>query len=401
MNRLQLKYSSLFTIVIQQSFYMNNLHVAGAIDIVPDFDIVPTPECLAVAKRLNYVIKTGNPATGLTVLARVAGTNGGGDDLLRIKPMQTDKLSFYIMLRNHHAINFNKLPLQQHPGRLYYFSNEVVDGAAPRNNLHLSLAAAGVHEVNDATRENTDNYSITLPAAAATGSFIQHLVTGRKTGPAATISNGGSSTLSFKLAGLPPGKYKLVDGTPADRDLFYYNGSSLPSGAWGVIEIMLSPLIASKYQVIEPDFSLLPDRPAYTLLFENRLAKWRYTVKLPANSPLFKEIDTLPADADKITFLNHVNIVTNDGTITFALTMPVIVSPTPTQLEFVANTALRFKEQYFSTTLINKPLKLDLKKNIGLGPPPPIVKENLPHPGTALINSLTPPDIFSEIFITI
>ena len=401
MNKFQAKYTTLFTIVTQQLFYLNNLHAQGAIDVLPDFEIVPSPECISVLKKLDYIVKTGNPATGITVLARVSGKNGGGDDLLRFKPAATDKLSFYLMMRNKEVINFNKLPLIQSSGRLFYFSNEVADGAALRSNLHVSAGVAGVHETNDAAIERTDNYSFTLPAATATGSFIRHLVSGGKTEPVSIVTNGALAILSFKLAGLPAGKYQLFDNGLIKKDEFYYNGSPLASGAWGVIEIMLSSLIAANYRIAEPDFSIRPEKPVFTLLFENRLVKWRYTVKLETNSALYKEIEAIALPADKTTFVNAINIVTNDGALAFTLTPPAAVIPAPAQLEFISNTVLGFKEKYFSSTLINKPLKLDLKKNIGMGPPPPTIKENLPHPGTALINPQSIPDIFSEIFITI
>lgn len=399
MNAFQAKYAPLFTISVQQLYYLNNLYKDGARIVQPDFELVPTPDCLRTMKRLDHVARAGNPAAGLTVLGRVLGKTLGGDDLLRFKPAAGDKLSFYLMLRNSQAINYNILPLTMNAGRIYYFNNLVGDGAALRNNLHLSLAAAGVHETNDATRENASSYSYTHGAPVAAGTaFVHHLATGAKIEPVSLVNDGGKARLSFRLEQLPAGKCELRIAGPV-QDSFYYNGSALLSGAWGVVEIFLSNTLAAHYQVVEADYSLLPDRPVFALRFENRPVKWRYTVKLPENSALYKEIDAIALPADKTNFINRINIVTNDAAIVFTLSPPV--AGTPKELVFVSNAVVGFKEKYFSSTLVNKPLKLDLKKNIGLGPPPPIVKANLPHPGAGLINAQSLPDIFSEIFITI
>jgi hypothetical protein len=397
---LQAKYASLFSLMIKQPFYLNGLYTDRAIAPEPDFEIVPTPQCLETMKRLDYVFRPAKPRGGATVMARVMGVNGSGHDLLRFKPRAGDKLNFYLVMRNNAAMSYNNLPVAASPGRFYYFNNLVGDGAAPRTGLHLSLAATGVDPVNDATRENKTAYSYTHPAIIAPGvAFVKHLATGRQIEPVSLTNDGTNSYLSFNLQSLPEGKCQLHIGVLKDE--FYFNGSALPSGAWGVIEIFLSNTIAPHYQVAEADYSLLPDRPVYDLLFENRAVTWRYRVQLSEQSALYKEIDAIAVPATKAAFINAINIVTNDGALSFTQT-PVAANPTPTLLEFVSNAPVRFKEKYLSSTVINKPLKLDLNKNIGLGPPPaPTVKANLPHPAPLLINAATPPDIYSEIFITI
>lgn len=401
MNAFQVKYAPLFTISVLQQYYLNNLYKDGARDIQPDFDLVPTPGCTATMNRLDYIARAGNPAAGLTVLGRVLGTNMGGDDLLRFKPVAGDKLSFYLMLRNHQAINYNTLPLTISPRRIYYFSNLVGDGAALRNNLHLSLAAAGVHETNDARREQISSYTFEQAGPVAPNSaYVRHIATNTRIEPSSHLFDGATTTLSFRLGNLSSGLCELIIGVAPAVDTFYHNASALPSGAWGVVEIFLSNALAAPYQVVEADYSLLPERPVYTLLFANRPVKWRYTVKLPENSALYKEIDAIPVAVDKSNFISKINIVTNDAAVSFAL-LPPAAGVTPKELVFTSNAVIGFKEKYFSSTLPGKPLKLDLKKNIGVGPPPPVVKANLPHPGAGLINAQSLPDIFSEIFITI
>lgn len=401
MNALRVKYAPLFTISVLQQYYLNNQYKDGATDIHPDFELVPTPGCVETMKRLDYIVRAGNPATGLTVLAHVLGTNMGGDDLLRFKPVAGDKLSFYLMLRNYQAINYNILPHTKSQGRIYYFNNLVGDGGAARNNLHLSLAAGGVHETNDAKREQISSYTFEQAGPVAPNSaYVRHIATNTKIQPISHTFDGVNTSLSFRLTNVPSGLCELIIGVAPAVDTFYHNGASLPSGAWGVVEIFLNNAIAPHYQVVEADHSLLPERPLFTLLFANRPVKWRYTVKLPENSALYKEIDAIPLAVDKTNFINKINIVTNDAGVSFTLTPPA-AGVTPKELVFTSNAVIGFKEKYFSSTLPGKPLKLDLKKNIGLGPPPPVVKANLPHPGAGLINAQSLPDIFSEIFITI
>ena len=100
---------------------------------------------------------------------------------------------------------------------------------------------------------------------------------------------------------------------------------------------------------------------------------------------------------DKANFLNKLNITSNDMSITFNRSIT-----SDTEIEFVANSDVWLQEKYLSSSSItHDPLSLTLKKYIGDPVKETIVRSDLPYPKTELIDSSTPPVIYSDIFITI
>ena len=130
-----------------------------------------------------------------------------------------------------------------------------------------------------------------------------------------------------------------------------------------MIELLLANTLDANYRAVEVDRSLVSDRPLYTIPFINRATRWRYTVALKTNSPLFIEMDAL-TPANKTDFINRLNIVSNDTAINFTQTS---ASPDGTSFQFVSNTAVALQEKYLSSSSITKDtLSLTLKKNIGI-----------------------------------
>jgi hypothetical protein len=403
MNGIQIEYAELFRLSVEQLFYQNRLYKQNTITPELDILIVPTDDCLNAMNRMNLVFKNTSVNSGFIILARVAGTNGAGNDLIKFPARKNDILSFLMILKNHDAINFNDLPVQYAPNKIYYFNNEVNDVAALRNNLHLSKGAAGVDGTNDSIKTSTENYRFHNTATVAQGTArVKHTLSGQIVEPTLIANQGGQSDLSFNLSTLPIGKCELlINNLLADE--FYYLERYSTQAVFGIIELSLSDAIASNYRIIESDRSLTPERPLYLVRFTNRETFWRYTIRLQNTSPLYLEIAALSTPADKTDFINHLNIVTNDSTITFSR-----ISNTDTEFVFVSDSEIFLQEKYLSTTsstthgsrIVFDPLNITLKKYITDANEAP-VKSNLPFPQTSSIDASALPKIYSDIFLTL
>jgi len=171
-----------------------------------------------------------------------------------------------------------------------------------------------------------------------------------------------------------------------------YSGQNV----FGVIELSLVSTLPSNYRIIEPDRSLVAQRPFYSITFINRKTTWRYRIRLQKTSPLYLEIAAL-STADKADFISKLNIVTNDTTVTFSRD-----TVTDTEFVFVSDNPLLLREKYFSSTsLTHDPLNLTLKKYITDATREAAVKSNLPFPITGSIDASALPQIYSDIFLTL
>lgn len=395
MNGIQIKYRELLRLSIEQLFYQNKVYKQTN---TPQLDIlvVPTVSCTNVMNKLNMVVKNTDTTGGIIMLARVAGTNDTGNDILRFPPGKEDVLNFLMLLKNPDVINFNDLPVRLAPDKIYYFNNEVNDAAALRNSLHLSKDASGVNGVNDSIKTSTENYRFhhvtpVLPGTAK----VKHGLTGESVEPSLIVNQGTQSDLTFNLSTLPMGKCQLlINNLPIDE--FYYLERYALQPVFGVIEFSLSQTLASNYRIVESDRSLTTERPQYLIRFINRETFWRYTIRLQNTSPLYLEMAAL-SPADKIDFINKLNIVSNDTTVTFNR-----ITATDTEFVFVSDNELLLQEKYFSSaSLTHDPLILTLKKYISDVTREATVKNNLPFPLTNSIDASTLPQIYSDIFLTL
>jgi hypothetical protein len=397
MNGLNVKYTELLSLRIEQPFYTNNY--CKTYSIVPElnFVLIPTAECQLTMERLDYLPRPMNENAGITIFSRVLGKNAVGNNLLRFKPSMGHKLSFWIVLKNPSVINFNQLPVTADASKMFYFTNQVTDAGALRNNLHLTASAAGIDETADTVTKKDNAYqyhhgAIVLPATAV----VKHVLTGIEIEPVSIINQSASSDLYFNLSAFPEGNCKLFINH-IEEDAFYYMGTNAPQQVFGVIELVLSHALDANYRIAEPDKSIIAQRPLYTVRFINRPTFWRYSLQLHTNSPLFLEMNAL-SPAAKTDFINRLNIITNDPAITFSQTM---ASPDGTIFQFVSDTAIALQEKYFSASGVTKvPLNLTLKKFVG-DPAEAAVRTDLQCPSTGLINASNSPDIFSDIFLTI
>ena len=396
MRGIQIKYAELLRLSVEQLFYQNRLYKQNAVAPELDILIVPTDDCLSVLNRLNMVFKNTSVNSGFIVLARVAGTNGSGNDLIKFPARTDDILSFLMVLKNHDVINFNDLPVQYSANRIYYFNNEVNDLAATRNDLHLSKDVAGVDGTNDSIKTSTENYRFHHIAAVAQHTAkVKHILSGQFVEPALIVNQGGQSDLTFNLSTLPMGKCELLINN-ISQDQFYYLEKYAGQNVFGIIELSLASTLASNYRIIEADRSLIAQKPFYTITFVNRKTTWRYRIRLQNTSPLFLEMTAL-SPADKADFISKLNIVTNDTTITFSRD-----TITDNEFVFVSDNPLLLQEKYFSSTsLTHDPLNLTLKKYISDATREAAVKSNLPFPLTGSIDASALPQIYSDIFLTL
>ena len=395
MGNVTFTYAELTSVKVIQPFYANKLSKIYLVQPEPDFELIPTGECLSTMRRLDLVFRQVDVNAGFIILARVLGKNGTGDDILRFSPRQDDKLTFRMVLRNPDVINFDDLPTGSHPGHLYYFTNRQTDGLAPRDNLHLCAAATGVDAANDRLKMASSIYRHHHATVVAAGTaLVKHVLNGLEVAPESIVTQSGQSDLTFNLSTLPLGKCQLIISGGVVEE-FFFAGDTV-SRVFGVVELSLANTLASNYRTVEADRSLAKPRPVYSILFQNRKTRWRYTIHLQANSALALEMAALSA-SDKADFLNRLNVVTNDTTITFSRT-----SASDTDIVFVSDADLFLQEKYVSTTsAIHDPLSLALKKYTGVVAKEAVVRADLPYPATALIDATALPSIYSDIFITL
>lgn len=393
MAKLQIKYVPLFSLSIKQLFYRNNICRKYQINPELDIDVVPVAESNDLLRRKDMVFRAIDKNGGIIILANVQGKNADGNDMLRYRVRPEEKLTFGLILKNPNVLHYNDLPIALAGNQTFYFSNEVNDPAASRDALHLSKDVSGV-KPEDLIKTTTSAYRYhSLTPVAGGDAFVKHLLTGATVMPAALVNEGGEANISFNLDSLPSGKCELlILGSVAET--FYYTGAALRQPFFGVVEIMLSAVMSQNYRAIEADSSLTPERPVFEVTFKNRRTVWRYTFQIYKASPLYLEIAALNP-ADRTAFFQKLNIVSNDAAVTFRQT-----NATDETIIFESENALYLEEKYFISGSADTPLRLMLEKYIGEAGEK-IVRDNLPHPSTGLIDTTTPSFIYSDIFITI
>jgi len=377
-----------------QSFYSNGICAAYATTPILDFTIIPTNECLSFLKAKNMVFKNTDSAGGFTIMARTLGTNLSGNPLIKNRVGNTDKLSFFMLLNNPNVVNFDLLPTQLTAGNIYYFSNQVVDNAALRTNLHLSKNKLGVDSNNDQIKKSDANYSFVFAGVVTTAqAVVKHLLTGVTVKASSVIVQGTNSKITFDLSALPSGRCQLLINNIL-TDAFYFLGTMASQAVFGVIELSLASTLPANYRMIEADQSLLPARPNYTISLKNRSTLWRYIIQLQPTSPIYLEMAKL-TPAQKIDYVKQLSITCNDTSIKFKL-----VSNTDLSFVFVSLANIPLREKYIlSSAPVGAPLIFTLYKYITTNKTE--VKSSLAYASPGAINAATPPAIYSDIFISL
>jgi hypothetical protein len=385
MSGINVIYKELLSVAIELPFYANGRSRKGAIAPLPDISIVPSAETEALFRRIGLIMR--EVPGGAMILAHTLGETADGDPVMRFPAHKGDKITFLLRLNNPEVLAVNDLPASINTRKLIYLSNTVSDGAAPRNDLHLSQSAQGIFNGSDTlpfVKEVYRFYNDVAVNPAAT--FVKHLLTGQEIAPVSVINEGSTANLLFDLSSLPGGICELWIANTL-KETFYHLAGGNAQPVFGIIEILLDSALEENYRVIEPDRSLTAGRPRYVVRFKSRETLWRYTFALQPNGPLALELSELEPD-QKIVFLNQLNIVTNDNNVSFT----AYPSGSEEQLVFVTNDAAALREGYFNPG--GEALSLSLNKNDA------IVKSGLPYPSTRLITA-EGTDVYSDIFITI
>ncbi|ASU33899.1 hypothetical protein [Mucilaginibacter xinganensis] len=390
------KYSELVTLSVMQLFYSNKICRSYQSTPVLDFTIVPTAECQAFMQAKNMVFRNTGTNGGFTVLAATSGKTITGNNIIRNKITKADKLSFFMVLRNPELINFDLLPTTLNKGNIYYFSNQVKDLAAVRNNLHLTKNVAGVDGNADQLKKATANYKYNFAGViTAADAKVKHLLTGATVTASSVIVQNTLSDITFNLSALPSGCCQLLVNNVV-TDTFYFLGTMANQQIFGVVELSLSSALPANYRIIEPDQSLVTARPNYVVLFKNRQTFWRYTIQLQTNSAIYLEMSKL-SPVQKTDFIKQLGISANDTNVKFKL-----LSNTDLSLVFVSLANIALMEKYTSTTSAAKdPLIITLNKYINTPAKKAVIKTNLPYPSTATIDAGSLPAIYSDVFITL
>ena len=212
MTGITIKYAELFRLSIEQLFYANKICRKYTTTPEPDIALVPTDNAVAVMKRLDLVYRNTGIIGGCILLARISQKNGAGNDVLRFVPNPAETVSFLMIANNPDVVNFNELPVQPAADHVYYFNNSVGDAAALRNDLHLSLAAAGVNGTNDTIKIAGANYRFHHAATVATGTArVLRVASGDTLQPLSVINQSWQSDLSFNLSRLVAGRWPAVN----------------------------------------------------------------------------------------------------------------------------------------------------------------------------------------------
>ena len=331
---------------------------------------------------------------GFTVWSRTKGMSGA-NELLYFKPKPGDILSFIITLKNRSFPNYNDLPATPAADNMFYFNNQVPDATAPKTDLHLSINVLGVDN-SDTWKKVTTKYTYVHPSNIASGNAsLRHNTTGLQIQPASHINHDGKGHVSFDLTAFPEGQCEILIGGVSVEKAYHLAMSDVP--VFAVLEFSLEELVLANYRIIENDGSLTPERPRYTITFNNRATLWRYKVQLEENSPLYTEINNLPLP-ERSDFLNRINIISNDTNLEF---VPNIISDR--QFEFISNTTKLLQESYISSSsTTGDPLSLMLRKHVNHPTiPPEDIKVNLPYPSDNQLDATNDPIIYSDVLINL
>lgn len=393
MDVLRIKYIEVLSLSVEQLFYQNRICPKYKVEPSLDLEIVPTEESLSTMKRFDWLFRKDDTKGGIIILGRTMGKLGA-NEVLRSSLLKGDKLTFLLVLKRPNLFNFNDLTFLT-KDQIYYFSNKISDGGAPRHNLHLSIDPIGVTGINDIKKKATTLFRYHHGAHVAIGSEkVRHVLTGAEVVAKSLINQSGQADLIYDLSVLPTGLCELIVNNVVTDEFYYLGTNSNP--LFGVVELVLDPSLPANYRILETPNTIIPEKPSFKILINNRPTYWRYTIKLQANSPLYLEIASL-SPSDKTDFLNRLNIVSNDTSILFHK-----LSASETDFVFVSDNPIVFQEAYFSSSsLTNEILSISLKKYIGNITKEAVVKTDLPFPTTSLINTTSLPTIYSDTFITI
>lgn len=267
-------YSELFSFSIRNAFYRNGQYPTSSETLLrEDFSISMSKTTQETLRRFGLVFL--KRLSGFRLMSEVRETSPGIFSVAKKIDKKT-RFVFFISLQNAGVSAFSEVAFKELSlGQIYYFNNLRVN-ADLRSNLRVSTQAA-VTTSDDLIRMQSASYTYDFAGLIGiSGAKVMAHDGPDVLIPKAATQNNGRTSLTFDLSLLPEGRYRLeVSGV--EKDAFYYVGDS--ADIFGVFEVFFDGL-SPNYQVFEPGFSLLPDRPQYMLRLLSRKTFWRYTVRM-------------------------------------------------------------------------------------------------------------------------
>lgn len=317
---MNLVYKYLFTVELLHHYYRDGK--------CPDFEIVPTEDCLQQLRDSHLIWRFINNKLFVGIEIDPADAKESTPALALADGIV---LRFYLKLKNAAFLNFTNLPAGQNRNQCYYFSN--ISGNKQAKNLYLSSAVTAFdnavsYSPGDLVQSGAQLFECISPAkgkATSNSSFWKNIGTDRVVTqndliavttsslkanvipPANAIiskvfklnretnfydvpaldpvvSNFGEqlSAINLNLFSLKEGSQKLlspgcylisVNDVPAD---VYFDTHAVSSGVFGVIDIFHHANVPS-------DFNLLDNGAVkeinYKICFHNRSTIWKYILK--------------------------------------------------------------------------------------------------------------------------
>src|SRR5258706_6709962 len=106
MNGIQVKYTELFRISIQQLYYQNKVCKEFKIQPEPDIQILPIQNCLVVMNRLNIVFRNTDANGGFFFFLKIGGKKRGGEGIFWFSPQKKKMPGVFLFFYKNPLLQF-------------------------------------------------------------------------------------------------------------------------------------------------------------------------------------------------------------------------------------------------------------------------------------------------------
>jgi len=246
------------------------------------FEVLPTKDCLQQLKghRMQLVY------TPTGFLATIKTEAESKTPLIGLTA--NTKFSFILRRKTEQFEHFTDISLEKIFGQIYYFNNlnkpqatrlTLSKGASlgnpsltysNENDLIRKIRSLYLHEI----RTQVTNTTITLQSVTAD-------MTAPKIFEQEINLDAGGTHVALDLRRIPTGLYLLVEqnGATTEEEILYLDNGSLPSDAFGVIEIFGSSNSHENYHLLTNTGEIKESPPIYEIRWNNRKTTWRYHFK--------------------------------------------------------------------------------------------------------------------------
>lgn len=245
------------------------------------FDVVPTKDCLRQLKGHQMQL-VYTPTGFLTTIKTESDSNKPAISL-----SANTKFSFILRRKTERFEHFTDLTLDKKLDQLYYFNN--LD-KAQTTGLTLSKGASTGNpslvysDENDLVKKVSPLYRYEIKTQVSNTTITLQAITATMTAPivfAQDVNLEASETaIALDLRRIPSGLYLLREqnGATTEEETIYLNNGTLPSNAFGIIEIFGNTDSPENYQLLTND-GAIKDGLIYEIRWNNRKTIWRYHFK--------------------------------------------------------------------------------------------------------------------------